>query len=215
MPSTRSGGSYNHSRSAQKVHRRDYGKGQSVTERQGSVDHFQIHKLCHYEADDTVLPSHRAYTTTRILIVHIQSQPEGLQQSIAAQRVPDPFRSVEKLQEFLPDCEKIPWSSQHFQVAQWKTQASAKDSPSGQQKKFQCEKAATSSEQGQRKGTSHKALQPGLQHPKYSEGFHGKCIPDGQNNDVITEEGGSQTKISEMLSDFLILSQGCVKLSMT
>ncbi|MBW0517479.1 hypothetical protein O181_057194 [Austropuccinia psidii MF-1] len=46
------------------------------------------------------------------------------------------------------------------------TQASAKNSLSGQQQQFQREKAATSSEQGQRKGTSHKALQPGLQDPK-------------------------------------------------
>ncbi|MBW0531037.1 hypothetical protein O181_070752 [Austropuccinia psidii MF-1] len=43
------------------------------------------------------------------------------------------------------------------------TQKSAKNSPSGQQQKFQHEKAATSPEQWQRKGTSHKPLQPGLQ----------------------------------------------------
>ncbi|MBW0586783.1 hypothetical protein O181_126498 [Austropuccinia psidii MF-1] len=43
------------------------------------------------------------------------------------------------------------------------TQAGSKNSPSGQQQKFQREKAATSSKQGQRKGTSHQALQPGLQ----------------------------------------------------
>ncbi|MBW0588285.1 hypothetical protein O181_128000 [Austropuccinia psidii MF-1] len=82
--------------------------------------------------------------------------------------------------------EKIPGPSQHLQVTQWMesidgkeehdalnsrmeekqpstTQKSAKNSPSGQQQQFQCEKAATSSEQGQRKGTSHKTLQPGLQ----------------------------------------------------
>ncbi|MBW0590255.1 hypothetical protein O181_129970 [Austropuccinia psidii MF-1] len=43
------------------------------------------------------------------------------------------------------------------------TQTSAKNSPNGQQKKFQREKAATSSEQGQSKGTSPKALQPWIQ----------------------------------------------------
>ncbi|MBW0580242.1 hypothetical protein O181_119957 [Austropuccinia psidii MF-1] len=43
------------------------------------------------------------------------------------------------------------------------TQANAKNNPSGPQQKLKCEKVATSSEQGQRKGTSHKALQPGLQ----------------------------------------------------
>ncbi|MBW0567192.1 hypothetical protein O181_106907 [Austropuccinia psidii MF-1] len=178
MPSTRSGATYNHSSSSQKGHRHDHGRSLSATEGQG------------------------AHTTTRSLSGHIKSQPEGLQQCIAAQRVPDPCRSVEKLHEFLPDCEKIPGSSQHLKVTQWMasidgkeehdafnsimeekqpstTQASAKNSPSSQKKQFQCEKAATSSEQGKRKGTSHKALQLGLQNPKDSAGCHGKCISDG------------------------------------
>ncbi|MBW0544596.1 hypothetical protein O181_084311 [Austropuccinia psidii MF-1] len=84
------------------------------------------------------------------------------------------------------------------------TQGSAKNSPSDQQQQFQCKKAATSSEQGQRKGTSHKTLQPVLQDSKDSTGCHGKCISDGQNNDGVTKEGGSQIKISEMISDILI-----------
>ncbi|MBW0542060.1 hypothetical protein O181_081775 [Austropuccinia psidii MF-1] len=84
MPSTRSGASYNHSSSSQKGHRRDYGKRQSVTEGKGSVDDFQIDKLCHSEADNTVIPSNRAETATRSLSGHLKSQPEGLKQCIAA-----------------------------------------------------------------------------------------------------------------------------------
>ncbi|MBW0520080.1 hypothetical protein O181_059795 [Austropuccinia psidii MF-1] len=91
MPSTRSGASYNPSSSSQKGHR----------------------------SDNTVFPSNRADTATRSLSGHIKSHPEGLQQCIAAQRVPDPCRSVEKLHEFLTDCEKIPGTSQHLQVTQW------------------------------------------------------------------------------------------------
>ncbi|MBW0492583.1 hypothetical protein O181_032298 [Austropuccinia psidii MF-1] len=83
------------------------------------------------------------------------------------------------------------------------TQASSKNRPSSQQQKFQCQKAATSSEQGQRQSNSHKTLQPGLQNPKDSAGCHGKCISDGQNNDGIAEKGGSQTKISEIIFDIL------------
>ncbi|MBW0514551.1 hypothetical protein O181_054266 [Austropuccinia psidii MF-1] len=81
------------------------------------------------------------------------------------------------------------------------TQASGKNSPSSQQKQFQQEKAATSSEQGQRQGTSHKALQPGRQNPKDSARCNEKCLPDGQNNKGITEKGGRQIKISEMIAD--------------
>ncbi|MBW0584207.1 hypothetical protein O181_123922 [Austropuccinia psidii MF-1] len=81
------------------------------------------------------------------------------------------------------------------------TQASAKNSPSSQQQQFQRDKAATNSEQGKRQCTSHKTSQPGLQNPKDLAGFHGKCIPDGKNNYGITEKGGSQIKISEIISD--------------
>ncbi|MBW0553910.1 hypothetical protein O181_093625 [Austropuccinia psidii MF-1] len=81
------------------------------------------------------------------------------------------------------------------------TQASAKNNPSSQQKQFQCEKAATRSEQGQRQGTSQKSLQPGVQSPKDSEGCHGKCISDGQNNYGITERGWIPIKISEIILD--------------
>ncbi|MBW0525700.1 hypothetical protein O181_065415 [Austropuccinia psidii MF-1] len=97
MPPIRSEASYNLSSSSQKGHRGDYGRSQSVTEGQGSVDDLQINQLCHSEAYKTLLPSKRADTATRILSGHLQSQPEGLQQFIAAQRVPDPCRSVEKL----------------------------------------------------------------------------------------------------------------------
>ncbi|MBW0570663.1 hypothetical protein O181_110378 [Austropuccinia psidii MF-1] len=201
MPSTRSGARYSSSSSSQKGYRHDYGRSQSVTEGQGSVNGSQTEKSCDSEADNTVLPSNS-------LCEHIQSQPEGLEQCIAAQRVPGPFRSVEKLHQFLPKCEKIPGPSQHLQVTQWMasiygkekhdafnsrmeekqpstTQASAKNSPSSRQKKFQREKGSTRSEQGQRQSTSYKSLQTGLQNPKDSEGCHGKCISDGQNNDGI------------------------------
>ncbi|MBW0569550.1 hypothetical protein O181_109265 [Austropuccinia psidii MF-1] len=73
-----------------KGHRRGYGRSQSVKEGQGSVDDLQINKLCHSEADNTILPLKRADTTTRSLSGHIPSHPEGLQQCIAAKRVPDP-----------------------------------------------------------------------------------------------------------------------------
>ncbi|MBW0567890.1 hypothetical protein O181_107605 [Austropuccinia psidii MF-1] len=155
MPSTRSGASYNPSSSSQKGHRCNYGRSQSVTQGQGSVDDLQINKLCHFEANKTFLPSKRGDTATRSLSGHLQSHPEGLQQCIAAQRVPDPCRSVEKLHELLPDCENVSGPSQNLQVAQWMesidgkeerdalnstmedkqpstTQSRAKNSPSGQ-----------------------------------------------------------------------------------
>ncbi|MBW0592252.1 hypothetical protein O181_131967 [Austropuccinia psidii MF-1] len=80
MPSTRSGASYNPSRRSQKGHRRDSGRSQSVTEGQGSVDDFQINKLCHSEAYNTALASNRADTATTSLSGHLKSQQEGLQQ---------------------------------------------------------------------------------------------------------------------------------------
>ncbi|MBW0483383.1 hypothetical protein O181_023098 [Austropuccinia psidii MF-1] len=80
---------------------------------------------------------------------------------------------------------------------------SAKTSDNSQQQKFQCKKEATSSVEGQWKCTSHKTIQPGLQNPKDSTGCHGKCVLDGQNHDGITEKGGSQSKLSEKISEIL------------
>ncbi|MBW0552469.1 hypothetical protein O181_092184 [Austropuccinia psidii MF-1] len=119
MPSTRSGASYKPSSSSQKGHRHYYGRSQSNTEGQGSVKDFHNNKLPNFEADDTILLSKRSDTATRSLSGHLKSQPEGVQECTAAQRVPDPCRSVEKLHEFIPDCKKIAGSSQHLQVTQW------------------------------------------------------------------------------------------------
>ncbi|MBW0504869.1 hypothetical protein O181_044584 [Austropuccinia psidii MF-1] len=58
-----------------------------------------------------------------------------------------------------------------------------------------------SSKKRQRQATSHKALQPALKNTKDKAGCHGKCIPDCDNNDGITEKGGSHIKISEMISE--------------
>ncbi|MBW0583782.1 hypothetical protein O181_123497, partial [Austropuccinia psidii MF-1] len=98
-----SGASFNPSSSSQKGYRCYYDRRQSATEGQG------------------------AETATRSLSGHSQSQPEGIQQCISAQRVPDPFRSVEKLHEFLPDCEKIPEPSQHLHVTQWMASIDGKE----------------------------------------------------------------------------------------
>ncbi|MBW0548368.1 hypothetical protein O181_088083, partial [Austropuccinia psidii MF-1] len=135
-------------------------RSQPGTERKGSVDDFQTTKKGHYDADNTILPSQRADTATRSPSGHIQSQPQSLQQCPAVPGVPDPCISVEKLHEFLPDCEKIPGPSKYLQIFAWMasiygeekhdaldttmeekqpstTQGSAKNSPSGQQQKLQ------------------------------------------------------------------------------
>ncbi|MBW0512397.1 hypothetical protein O181_052112 [Austropuccinia psidii MF-1] len=100
MPSTRSGASYNPSSSSQKGNRRDYGRGQEVTEGKGSVDDFQTTIIGNSEADNTILPSKRADTATRSLSGHKQSQPQSLQKFTEVKGVLDSCRSVEKLHEF-------------------------------------------------------------------------------------------------------------------
>ncbi|MBW0592260.1 hypothetical protein O181_131975 [Austropuccinia psidii MF-1] len=82
--------SYNPSSSSQKGNRRDYGRSQRGTEGKGSVDDFQTTKIGHSDADNTILPSQRADTTTRSLSGHIQRQSQSIQQCPAVQGVPDP-----------------------------------------------------------------------------------------------------------------------------
>ncbi|MBW0533092.1 hypothetical protein O181_072807, partial [Austropuccinia psidii MF-1] len=200
--------SYKPSSSSQKGHRCDYGRSHSDTEGQG------------------------ADTATRSLSGHLPSQPEGLQQCTAAQRVPDPCNSVEKLHELIPDYKKIPRSSQHLQVTQWMesidvkeeydafnsrmeekqpstTKASAKNSPSGQKQKFQREKAATSSKQGQREGTSPEALQPGLQDAMENLFQMARTMVELQKKEE------ARLRFQKRFLTYLILSQSCMKLSMT
>ncbi|MBW0593775.1 hypothetical protein O181_133490 [Austropuccinia psidii MF-1] len=118
MPSTRLEASYEPSSSSQKGHRSNYCRSQTDTEGQGSVKDFRNNKLSNSEADDTILPSKRAYTTTLSLRGHLQSQPQVLQKCTTAQRVIDPCRSMEKLHELIPECKKAPGSAQHLQVTQ-------------------------------------------------------------------------------------------------
>ncbi|MBW0465434.1 hypothetical protein O181_005149 [Austropuccinia psidii MF-1] len=87
MPSTRSGASYSPSRSSQKGLRPDYGRSKSVTEGQGSVNGSQIDKLCHSEADNTVLPLNRDDTAIRSFRRHIKSQPVGIKKCTSTQIV--------------------------------------------------------------------------------------------------------------------------------
>ncbi|MBW0556637.1 hypothetical protein O181_096352 [Austropuccinia psidii MF-1] len=93
--------------------------------------------------------------------------------------------------------------TEHWRKKPSTTQTSAKNSPNSQKQKLQCESAATSLEQGKGQGTSYKTIQEGLQNPKYSSGCHGEFVSDGQNHDGTTEKGGSQIKISEIISDVL------------
>ncbi|MBW0563899.1 hypothetical protein O181_103614 [Austropuccinia psidii MF-1] len=76
MPSTRSGEIFNTSSSSPKVYINDHGRSQSVAEEKESVKKSQTDKLCHSEADNTILPSNRTDTATRGLSGNLQSQPE-------------------------------------------------------------------------------------------------------------------------------------------
>ncbi|MBW0485913.1 hypothetical protein O181_025628 [Austropuccinia psidii MF-1] len=127
MPSTRSGTSYNTSRSSKRGNRCYYCRIQSATEGKGSVDDSHIDKLCNSESDNNFLPSNRAETTKRSLSGHLKSQPKGVKQFIAAQRVPYPCRSVETLHELLPDCEKILGPFKHLHVTQWMASLDGKE----------------------------------------------------------------------------------------
>ncbi|MBW0567308.1 hypothetical protein O181_107023 [Austropuccinia psidii MF-1] len=139
----------------------------------------------------------------RSLKGHLQSHPGGIQQCIAAQRVPDPCISLEKLHEFLLDFEKIPGPYQHLQVTQWMASIDGKEKHDSFNRRMEEKNPPppnqlprTAPVASRRKSNVKKqTLQPGLQNPKDSAGFHGKCVSDGKNNDGVTGKGGRQTKI--------------------
>ncbi|MBW0503482.1 hypothetical protein O181_043197 [Austropuccinia psidii MF-1] len=90
-----------------------------MAEGQGSVNECQTDKLCHYEADNTILPSKRAENATTSLSGHIKSQPEGIQKCTSTQRVSNSSTALEKLDELLPDCEKVSEPYQYFHITEW------------------------------------------------------------------------------------------------
>ncbi|MBW0549366.1 hypothetical protein O181_089081, partial [Austropuccinia psidii MF-1] len=90
-----------------------------MAEGQGSVNESQTEKLCHCEADSTILPSKRAETATRNLSGHIKSQPEGIQKCTSTQRVSNSSTPLKKLHELLPDCEKVSEPYQYFHITEW------------------------------------------------------------------------------------------------
>ncbi|MBW0574153.1 hypothetical protein O181_113868 [Austropuccinia psidii MF-1] len=184
MPITRSGAIYNPSISPQKGHRREYGRRQSVTEGKGS----------------------RAETATKSLSGHIKSQLEGLQQCIAAQRVLDPCRSVEKMHEFLPDCEKIPGTSQHLQVTQWMASIDGKEkhnafnsrieennpspakqvpktAPVARRSNSNVKKQPQAQNKGKGKAPATRTLHPALQNPKDSAGKMARTMMELQKKE--------------------------------
>ncbi|MBW0477507.1 hypothetical protein O181_017222 [Austropuccinia psidii MF-1] len=133
---------------------------------------------------------------------------------------------MEKLHEFSPYCEKPFWKSKHLQVTQWMastygkqkhdafngtmekkqpstTQTSAETTPNSQQQQFQCEKAATASEQG--KNARHQP-QDHTARARESQRFNRitwKFFSSIQTHDGVTEKGGSQIEISEIISEIL------------
>ncbi|MBW0579361.1 hypothetical protein O181_119076 [Austropuccinia psidii MF-1] len=235
MPSTRSGESYKPSNSSQKGNRCDYGRGQSDTEVQGSVKALHNSKLSNSEADDTIVPSKRADTTTRSLSGHLQSQPEGLQQCTAAQRVPDPCRSVEKLHELIPDCKKISGSSQHLQVTQWMASIDGKEEYDAFNSRME-EKQPTTPKQVQRpapvaiSSNSNVKKQPQAQNKgkgkepaikPYSQGYRIPKIQQDSMKNVfqmartmmeLQKKEEARLRFQKQFLTYLIPSQSCRKL---
>ncbi|MBW0557111.1 hypothetical protein O181_096826 [Austropuccinia psidii MF-1] len=223
MPSTRSGARYNPSRSSQKGHRHDYGrshqlqkdKGQVITSKLINCVILRLIKLF-YPEKERKPPQETSVEIYKASQKSYNNALQHIEYNILAdlwRNCLNYYLTVRKFLGYPNNCKLLNgWHplmaknnmmllKQNGGKQPSTTPASVKNSPSGQQQQLQREKAATSSEQGQRKVTSHKTLQKGLQDSKDSTGCHGKCVSDGQNNDGITKKGRSQIKISEMISD--------------
>ncbi|MBW0503106.1 hypothetical protein O181_042821 [Austropuccinia psidii MF-1] len=235
MPSTRSGASYNPSSSSQKGHRIDCGRSQSVAEGKTTIYDSKSNKVIHSESNNTVLPSNRADTATRSLSGYIQSQPEGLQQLIAAQRVPDPCRSWEKLHEFLRDCEKIPGPSQHFQVTPWIASIDGKEkhdalkaewrkinppppiqvpktSPVASSRNSNVKKQPQAQDKGKSKAPATKPYSQVYRIPKIQKDAMENLFQMGRKMMELQKKEEARLKYHKLFLIFLILSQNCMKL---
>ncbi|MBW0546602.1 hypothetical protein O181_086317 [Austropuccinia psidii MF-1] len=235
MPSTRSGASYSPSISSQKGHRRDYGRSQSVTEGKWSVDDFQINKLCHSEADNTVLASNRADTVTRSLSGHIQSQPEGLQQCIAEKRVPDPCISVENsmnsyptVREFLghPNTCKLlnGWhplmgkKNMILLTAEWRKNnppppiQMPKTAPVASSRNSNVKKQPQAQSKVKGKAPTTKPYSQGYRIPNIQKDAMGNVFQMARTMMELQKKEEARLKYQKLFLTFLILSQSCMNL---
>ncbi|MBW0500068.1 hypothetical protein O181_039783 [Austropuccinia psidii MF-1] len=118
------------------------------------------------EANQLQKDTGQADTTTRSFCGHIQSDPEGLQQCIAVQRVPDPCKFVEKLHEFFPDCEKIPGPSQHLQVTQWMASIDGKEKHDAFNSRMEEKQPSTTQENANNSPTASSSNSNVKKHPQ-------------------------------------------------
>ncbi|MBW0511268.1 hypothetical protein O181_050983 [Austropuccinia psidii MF-1] len=188
MASTSSGAGYDPSSSPQKVIDRIMGGANQLWKNKGQLLTF---KLINYVNLKWIILFYlqKELTLPQVASVDIYKASQKAYNNALKHKEYQIFPICGKMHEFLPDCEKSPGPSPHLQVTEWMesidgkgehdafnrrmeekqpstTQASAKNSPSSQKQQYQPEEAATSSKQGQRQGTSHKTLHPGLQNPK-------------------------------------------------
>ncbi|MBW0541528.1 hypothetical protein O181_081243 [Austropuccinia psidii MF-1] len=216
MPSTRSGASYKPSSSFQKGHRRDYGRSQSDKEGQGSVKDFD-NKNCPILKLMTLFYLQKELTPPQEASVDIykaskkayNNELQHKEYQILAdlwKNCMNSYLTVRKLLGHPNTCKLLNgWhplmekKNMMLLTAEWR-----KNNP--QPPKQVPRPAAIPMGKGSHKLKTRakgrhqpQALQPGIQDSKDSAGCHGKGVSDGQNHDGITEEGGSQIKIPEMM----------------
>ncbi|MBW0532353.1 hypothetical protein O181_072068 [Austropuccinia psidii MF-1] len=68
-------------------------------------------------------------------------------------------------------------------------------------RKYNVKNQPQAQNKGKGKAPATKTYSQGYRIPEHLAGCHGECISYGQSNDGITEKGGSQIKVSEMISD--------------
>ncbi|MBW0588265.1 hypothetical protein O181_127980, partial [Austropuccinia psidii MF-1] len=176
-----------------------------------------------------------ADTFTRSISEHIKSQPQGLQQCIAAQSVPVACIYVEKLHEFLPDCEEIPGPSQHLQVSQWMapiyekeehdafnskieeeqpstTQASAKISPRARSGNSNVKKQLKYQNKGKGKALATKSYSQGYRIPKGQKDGMDHVLQMARTMMELQKKKEATLKYQKLFLTFLRLSQSCMKL---
>ncbi|MBW0577707.1 hypothetical protein O181_117422 [Austropuccinia psidii MF-1] len=212
MPSTRFGASYNPSSSSQKGHIHDYGRiilkliklfylqKELTPPQEASVDIYKSSQKAYSNA-----LQHKEYQILADLWKNCMNSYLTVRNVLGYPNTCNLFNGWNPLMEK---------KNMMLLTSEWRENnpSPPKNSPSGQKQKFQREKAATSSEQGHRKGTSHRNLQPGLEDCKDSTGCHGKCISDSQNNDGIENKEEARFKYHKLFLTFFVPSQSCMNL---
>ncbi|MBW0594185.1 hypothetical protein O181_133900 [Austropuccinia psidii MF-1] len=166
--------------------------------------------------------------------IYIASQ-KAYNNALQHKRVSDPCRSVEKLHEIIPDCKKIPGSSQYLQVTQWMASTDGKEeydafnsrmdenipsppkrvprpAPVASRSNSNVKKQPQAQNKGKGKAPAPKPYSQGYRIPKIQKDAMENVFQMARTMMELQKKEEARLRFQKLFWTYLIPSQSCMKL---